>query len=179
MVLSTQPSNVNLPSWVCGLLGVVFIIAGLVVLGDVLAATIVSAVFIGICVIVAGVFEIAHAIWTKGWGGFFWHILLGILYIVAGASLVSQPAAASLVLTFALGIILVASGAARLFVGFKVWGSAGWLMVLSGVFGILAGAIILSGWPATGLWVIGFLLGIDLISHGLGWLLIAWRSMAA
>jgi uncharacterized membrane protein HdeD (DUF308 family) len=29
------------------------------------------------------------------------------------------------------------------------------------------------------LWVIGFLLGVDLIAHGLGWLAYAWRPAAA
>jgi uncharacterized membrane protein HdeD (DUF308 family) len=47
--------------------------------------------------------------------------------------------------------------------------------LLSGIFGILAGLVILIGWPVTGLWVIGFLLGIDLIFHGFGWLLLAWQ----
>ncbi|MGH6752998.1 MAG: HdeD family acid-resistance protein [Bradyrhizobium sp.] len=152
-----------------------FILAGLVVLGDVLAATIISAVLIGICAIVGGIFEISHAFWTKGWGGFFWQILLGVLYIIAGVSLVSQPAVGSILLTYVLGIVLLVSGAVRIFVGFRNWESAGWLLTLSGLFGILAGFVILSGWPATGLWVIGFLLGIDLLSHGLGWLLLALR----
>jgi uncharacterized membrane protein HdeD (DUF308 family) len=179
MVLSSPISQTNLPTWVCVLLGFVFIVAGFVVLGDVMAATIVSTVLIGICAIVGGAFEIAHSFWTKGWGGFFWQIFLGILYIVGGVSLVSQPAAGSIILTYVLGIVLLVSGAARVFVGFRHWASAGWLLTLSGMFGILAGFIILSGWPATGLWVIGFLLGIDLISHGLGWLLLAWRPAAA
>ena len=51
-------------------------------------------------------------------------------------------------------------------------------MLLSGIFGVLAGVVILTGWPMTGLWVIGFLLGVDLIVHGLGWLAYAWRPAA-
>ena len=43
-------------------------------------------------------------------------------------------------------------------------------MLLSGVFGVLAGLVILTGFPMTVLWVCGFLLGVDLISHGIGWL---------
>ena len=179
MTLTTPVTQTNLPTWVCVLLGLVFILAGFIVLGDVLAATILSAFLIGVCAIVGGAFEIAHAFWTKGWGGFFWQIFLGILYIAAGISLVTQPAAGSILLTYVLGIILLASGAVRTFVGFRNWASAGWLLTLSGLFGIVAGLIILSGWPTTGLWVIGFLLGIDLLSHGLGWLLLALRPRAA
>ncbi|EIG62723.1 hypothetical protein ABIB85_000276 [Bradyrhizobium sp. JR1.5] len=41
------------------------------------------------------------------------------------------------------------------------------------------GLIILTGFPLTGLWVLGLLLGIDLLSHGIGWLSLAWRPAAA
>ena len=100
---------------------------------------------------------------------------MGLLYIVGGIVLVSQPVAGSLVLTYVLGVVLVASGCVRLYIGIRYWAELGWLIFLSGIFGILAGLAILIGWPATGLWVIGFLLGIDLIFHGFGWLLLAWR----
>lgn len=48
----------------------------------------------------------------------------------------------------------------------------------SGAFGILAGLVILTGFPMTGLWVLGFVLGVDLISHGIAWLSHAWRPAA-
>jgi uncharacterized membrane protein HdeD (DUF308 family) len=51
-------------------------------------------------------------------------------------------------------------------------------MLLSGLFGVLAGLVILTGFPMTGLWVLGFLLGVDLISHGVGWLTYAWQPTA-
>jgi len=166
------------PVWLCLLLGLVFIIVGLIVLGDVVAATIISAIFLGICAIVGGVFEIAHAFWTKGWGGFVWQILLGVLYIAGGIVLVQQPVAGALALTWIFGIVMLASGVVRLFLGFGRRAQLGWLLLFSGLFGILAGLVVLSGWPATGLWVIGFLLGVDLILHGAGWLALALRPAA-
>lgn len=162
----------------CLLLGLVFIVGGMVVLGDVVAVTIISAKFIGICAIVVGVFEIVHAFWTKGWGGFVWQILLGLLYIAGGIILVQQPLAGALILTWALGIVLVASGVLRIVLGFRMWASFGWLLLFSGIFGIAAGFVILSGWPDTGLWVIGFVLGADLIFHGVGWLALAFQPTA-
>lgn len=175
---ATSPLELNnreLPFWVSALLGIVFIIAGLIVLGDVVLATVVSAAIIGVVAIVGGIFEIVHAFWTKGWGGFVWQIVLGLLYIALGVMLVRQPVLGALVLTWVLGVILLASGVVRIFVGFGAWSDRGWLLALSGVFGIVAGLIILSGWPGSGLWVIGLLLAIDLIFHGFGWLALAWR----
>lgn len=175
---SAMGSHAELPLWVRVLLGVVFIIVGVIVLGDVVLATIISTILIGICAVVGGVFEIIHAFWTKGWGGFAWQIFLGLLYIVGGIVLVTQPVSGSLILTYVLGVVLFASGCVRLYVGVRHWAESGWLISLSGIFGILAGLVILLGWPVTGLWVIGFLLGIDLIFHGFGWLALAWQPAA-
>ena len=169
------------PLWVCVLLGLVMIVAGFFVLGNVVLVTVISTIFIGWISIVAGAFEIVHAFWTKGWGGFIWQILLGILYIAFGIVLVTQPVASALILTYILGLLLLISGFVRIFLGFSHWREAGWVMVLSGIFGVLAGLVILTGFPVTGFWVLGFLLGVDLIFHGIGWLAYAWqpRSRAA
>ncbi|HMM90591.1 HdeD family acid-resistance protein [Bradyrhizobium sp.] len=163
------------PLWICVLLGLVMIAAGVLVLGDIMLVTLISTIFIGWVSIFTGAFEVIHAFWTKGWGGFLWQVLLGILYIAFGIVLVSQPATSALILTYVLGLVLVVSGFVRILLGITHWREAGWIILLSGVFGVLAGLVILTGWPVTGLWVIGFLLGVDLIAHGLGWLVYAWK----
>jgi uncharacterized membrane protein HdeD (DUF308 family) len=166
--------------WVAALLGIVFIAVGAVALGNAVAATIASTMVIGICALVAGGFEVAHAFWTKGWGGFLWHILLGLLSLAAGILLLANPVEGSLVLTYAFGFLLIASGLLRAVLGVRFWRRRGWVLLLSGAFGILAGIVILAGWPYSGLWVIGFVLGIDFILHGAGWLAVALvRRMAA
>jgi uncharacterized membrane protein HdeD (DUF308 family) len=166
------------PFWVCVLLGIVMILAGILVLGDVVLVTVISTIFIGWISIAAGAFEIIHAFWTKGWGGFAWQILLGVLYVAFGVVLVSQPVASALILTYVLGLMLLMSGIIRILLGFNHWKDAGWIILLSGAFGVLAGLVILTGFPMTGLWVLGFLLGIDLISHGIAWLTYAWQPAA-
>jgi uncharacterized membrane protein HdeD (DUF308 family) len=166
------------PFWVCVLLGIVMILAGFLVLGDVVLVTVISTIFIGMMSIAAGVFEVIHAFWTKGWGGFLWQVLLGVLYVAFGVVVVSQPVAGALILTYVLGLLFLISGIVRIVLGFSHWREAGWIMLLSGAFGVLAGLVILTGFPMTGLWVLGFLLGVDLISHGLAWLTYAWRPAA-
>jgi uncharacterized membrane protein HdeD (DUF308 family) len=177
---STPPGTVLVPppTWVRVLLGIVFIVAGIVVLGDVAAASILSALFIGIAAIIAGAFEIVHAFWTKGWGGFLWQIFLGVLYVAFGLVLVSQPVSGAVLLTYVLGLLLVVSGVVRILLGLRHWSEVGAIMLFSGILGLVAGLIILAGWPMSGLWVLGFLLGIDLIAHGIAWLAFAWRREA-
>jgi len=181
--MSTYSSGTSMrpyvpPTWVRVLLGAVLILGGLFVLGDIALATLVSALFIGFTAIIVGAFEILHAFWTKGWGGFIWHVILGALYIVFGWTVVNQPVSGALVLTLVLGLIFLASGVVRIIVAFRNWREAGWLMLISGIFGILAGLIILSGWPTSSIWVLGLLLGIDLISHGVAWLTYGWMPSA-
>jgi uncharacterized membrane protein HdeD (DUF308 family) len=54
------------------------------------------------------------------------------------------------------------------------------MMLISGIFGVLAGLLILFGFPSVSVWALGFLLGVDLISHGLAWLLYAlWSARKA
>lgn len=156
-------------------IGIVLILAGVVVLGDLALATVISALLLGIAVICAGLVEIACAIFAGGWRGFLWQTALGILYIIFGCVLVSQPAFGSLILTWVLGAVLVVSGFVRIFLGIRHLHSGGWLIFVSGLFGFAAGLLIFIGWPSTGIWVIGAFLGIDLILHGLAWLAVGWR----
>jgi uncharacterized membrane protein HdeD (DUF308 family) len=162
------------PTWVRVLLGIVLILAGLLVLGDVALATLISTILIGAAAVVAGGFEIIHAFWTKGWGGFLWQLLLGALYVAAGIVLLSQPVSGALILTYALGLLLVISGVVRIMLSIGHRESGGWIMLLSGIVGVLAGLVVLTGFPMTGLWVLGLVLGIDLIMHGVAWFAYAW-----
>lgn len=159
------------PTWVRILLGIVMIGAGMLVLGDVVVASLLSAKFTGAMAIVAGGFEVVHALWTRGWGRFIWHFLLGALYVAFGMMMLSQPAAGALVLTFVLGLTILASGVVRIILAMRHWGELNWTILLSGAFGVLAGFVILSGWPVSGLAVLGLLIGIDLIMHGVAWLI--------
>lgn len=176
---SRSGGRVSPPRWVCVLLGIVMIVAGALVLSDVVLFTVISTIFIGWMAIVVGGFEIIHAFWTKGWGGFAWQVILGVLYVAFGLALVTQPLASALILTYILGLALLISGVVRVFIGLSYWRQLGWVMVLSGLFGIVAGFIILTGFPQSGLWVLGMLLSIDLLSHGMGWISYAWWKPAA
>src|SRR5882757_9889606 len=133
--MTTYDQTSSMPSrWVRVALGIILILAGVFVLGDVVVATVLSAVFIGATAIVAGAFEIVHAFWTKGWGGFLWQILLGALYLAFGLVLLMQPEAGALILTYFLGAVLLASGAIRCVLSFAHWRQNGWMMLISGVF---------------------------------------------
>jgi uncharacterized membrane protein HdeD (DUF308 family) len=161
--------------WLSFSLGTILIVGGVVVLGDIAFASVVSTIVLGAVAIAAGISEIIFGFWTKGREGFVEPILLGVLYIVFGFALISEPAKGALILTFVFGLILLGSGLVRIYLGLRARTVASSVLVISGVLAILAGLAILVGWPTSGLWVIGLLLGIDLICHGVAWLIAAWQ----
>jgi uncharacterized membrane protein HdeD (DUF308 family) len=127
-------------------------------------------VFVGATAIAAGGFEVVHAFATKGWGGLAWHVLLGVLYVAFGIVLATEPLQGSLLLAYVLGLLLVLSGIIRILFSSSHRKEVGWVMPSSGAFGVLAGLVVLTGFTTTTFWLVGLLLGIDLISHGAAWL---------
>ena len=137
--------------WAHALLGAALAAAGVYVLGNAIAATLVTVTLLGATLVVVGAFEVASSFWAKGWGGFMLNLVIGVLYVIAGAVLVYRIALA-----------------------LRYWRDFGWLLVTSGVIGILAGLVVLSGWPVSGLWVFGIVLGVDLLTYGAWWIAYAF-----
>jgi uncharacterized membrane protein HdeD (DUF308 family) len=155
--------------WIVAL-GVVYVVAGFIALGSVVMATVVSAIVVGVMMVFAGVVEVISAFQMKSWGRFFVWILLGALYTIAGLFVIDDPLFAAGVLTLIIGAALVACGIVRIFLAFQMQSSAPWVMVaISGVITALLGAIILWHWPVSGFYVLGTLLGVDLIFAGVSW----------
>jgi len=161
------------------------ILAGVAILADIALTSLVSAIFVGSTAIGVGICEIIHAAWTRGWGALPWQILLGLLYVAVGIVLVGGAASGDmivasgiarsarsgeLVLTYGLGLLLVVSGIVRILLGMSRWRAGGWVMLLAGTFGVVAGLIVLAEFPKAGFWIFGLLLGLDLLVHGAAWL---------
>jgi len=167
------------PWWAYGLLGLALMLGGLVILGNLAAATIISVIFFGATLLVIGVIQVVHAFWAASWGGFLLSLVVGLLYFIGGCVLLADPIAASFALTILFAAVLVASGIFRLVLARRYWHRWGWLLLLSGIISILAGAVIVSGWPVSGLWVIGLCVGVDFLVHGFWWMVYAGAVRAA
>lgn len=161
--------------WGAILVGVIFVFGGLFVLGDLVAATVISAFLIGILLIVAGFSEVFQAFSAQHWRGFMLRLLVGVLYAICGIMLVTDPARGSVVLTLVFALSLIASGFVRIFQAIQYWDWFGPLLLISGIVGIAAGGVILAKWPISGLWVLGLVVGIDLLFHGLWWISLGGR----
>lgn len=156
--------------WVLAL-GIVYVVAGVIALGNELFSTFVSVAIIGAVMFVSGIFEIFSAFQMKTWSSFFLWIALGALYAAAGILVWVNPLLAAGAFTLLIGIALIASGLMRIVLAFRLPDTAPrfWIC-LSGAITVLLGAIILSQWPVSSLYVLGLFLGIDLLFAGFGWI---------
>ncbi len=148
-------------------LGVAFLVLGVIAFYNMFVATVASVYFIGWLMLIGAAAEIVHAFGVKNWSSFFWWLLSGLVYAVAGIVALINPLLASAVLTLVLAMALIAGGALRIWVGMKARsdGSWGWV-VAGGVITLLLGLVIAIGWPVNSLWVLGMFLAIDLIFQG-------------
>ncbi len=160
--------------------GILSIVLGTIGLGMTFALTEVSIIFFGVLLIVGGVFQLFDAFKCKGWKSTLWHVLIALLYIVAGISMVSQPLMAATTLTLIIAWILIGVGVARIIMAFQLRPTQGWFWTLfAGIISIALGVMILAEWPVSGLWVIGLFVAIELIFNGWSYVFVALAARKA
>ena len=156
------------PTWFTAL-GAVMIIVGFVAIGSPFAFTIAANILVGWILVFTGVAELTHAFSCQGWGGFLWELLIGALTAAVGLMLVFYPLAGAVTLTLMLAIWFIVGGIMKLIMGFQLRPAPGSeLIIMGGALGLLLGGMIYSEWPSSAVWVIGTLVGINLIFDGWG-----------
>ncbi len=152
-------------------LGIGLILAGLFALADVVAFTLISVIFIGASFLVGGIFQVIHAFMTKGWGAFTLNLFIGVVTIAGGFLIMNEPVQGSVVITLFLAASLIVGGILRIVILLRhrevqYW----WLMLIGGLISIALGVMLYASLPWSGLWLLGTLVGIELIVQGVTWL---------
>ncbi len=150
------------------MLGLTLIFLGLLAFANLLLATEISVLYVGLCMSIGGFIQVIHSFKVKNWSGFFYLLFGGLIYTIAGLLAVIDPFLAALTLTLLLSFSLIVSGALRIWFSFdfsyeKNWG---WLL-LSGITTVFAGLIFAFGLPVNTLWLLGMILAFDLTFQGL------------
>ena len=150
--------------------GVLLVVLGFAALFFSLIATIVTVTLNGVLFLIAGAAEIGIGMHSRTWGRFFLWVIGGLLYIAIGLLCIVNPILASVALTLVLGAALIAAGLVRAFLAFQLPADQPRALVfLAAAVTILLGLIIVSHWPLDSIYVLGTLLGVDLLFHGVGW----------
>ncbi len=155
-------------------MGIAFVILGTIGLGMAVAFTVVTVVAFGVLLLLGAASQIAQALRAKGWKASAPHLLIAVLYLAGGLIMVLDPVGASGALTLLIGGVLVAVGIMRVVGALQERGAPGWGWLLAGgVASLVLGLLIVAKWPATGLWVIGLLVALELIFSGWAYIFIA------
>ncbi|QDV34756.1 HdeD family acid-resistance protein [Tautonia plasticadhaerens] len=155
-------------------LGVALIVLGTTLIGFPVISTLATVTMLGALILVAGAAEAVGAFWCREWSGFFLAVLSGTLGVVIGLMLLANPIRGGITLTILLASFLFVGGIFRVVAALahrvEGWG---WLLA-SGVIDIALGVLIWRELPASGLTIIGLLVGISILFRGVWWLMLGF-----
>jgi uncharacterized membrane protein HdeD (DUF308 family) len=161
-------------------LGIVMVFLGVVAMYIMPAATIGTVLVLGWLLVVSGLVESIYAFRVRRWGGFFLHLIGGILGIFIGLLVVTHPVAGALAWTLLFASFFIVIGICRLVAAislkFPHWGWA----VFDSLITIGLGILLWAEWPWSGLWFIGLAVGVSLILRGWSYIMfsLAIRNLA-
>ncbi|MGZ4523492.1 MAG: HdeD family acid-resistance protein [Mycobacteriaceae bacterium] len=160
------------------LLGVLLVIAGFIVLGDTVLATVVSVLLLGWLTLVSGILALAAALFRIGRPGFWSAALSGGLLTVLGLMILRNVGVAALTLTLIAGALFLVSGVTRLVVAVENHAHR-WVLLLGGLVSTALGLIVLFNIVAATYTLLGVLLGVQLLVDGLMIMLIGRAHVTA
>ena len=112
---------------------------------------------------------------------FFWLQLVTVtLEILVGYLLVSSPAAGLVAVTFLMLVLFLVGGITRVVFALMIRPMQDWLwMLASGLIAIVCALVLFANLPEAATWLLGVLLGIELIAIGGAQAYLAWRTRRA
>lgn len=166
--------------WCFLLLGVLLVIGGITSIAYPCFTSVGVVVLLGAVLIISGVATFIGAFWAGKWSASMAHILMGLLYTVAGFAITDAPLESAALLTLLLASLFVVAGAFRIVSAlvekYPQWGWA----LLNGVVTLLLGLIIFRSFkrfpddPEKIFWVIGLLIGLELLFNGWTWIMLSF-----
>jgi uncharacterized membrane protein HdeD (DUF308 family) len=152
------------------LLGVVLVVAGAIALLSSGVAGVAAMVVLGALLVTSGAFEIVAAFEGARERGFWLTFLAGVLSVATGVMMIVSPLSSLAAVTLLVGGFFVAVGVLRAVTSIvERYAHWGWDFAY-GVLSALLGAYVLAAWPASTVWVIGTLVGVELVFRGAAWL---------
>lgn len=164
--------------------GVAAVVLGALAFLFPIAATLAVELVFGGVLVASGLMLVARALIARQMDSLAWPLLFGALSVVAGAVLLLYPLEGVLALTMVIAVFFVLGGLAKLAgawslrparrdaLGLQGLHGWGWI-ALSGVGSILIGVILLLGRPITAMWILGILIGVDLVFFGMAEIMVA------
>lgn len=164
--------------WLLGL-GIVLAVLGVLLIFAPALGTLAIDLVVGWFLVVGGVAQVIHAFTVTAWRGFLLELISGVLYGVVGILLLVYPMAGVQALTVLLAAFLAIEGFVRISMALRVRPEQGWVwLMFGGIASVVLAVLIFSQWPSSSLWVIGLLVGINMLFTGWSLIMLAMAAKA-
>lgn len=147
--------------------GALMVVGGVLALANPFAASIAVTTLVGIFLLIGGVGQMWAAYSTPEDDHRIWHGILGLLSLILGVMLMANPLAGTLSLTLIVGLLFLLNGVGRMIVALRLRDARYyWLLLISGALSLVIGFLVLANIATAATWLLGFLLGIQLMAEG-------------
>lgn len=161
-------------------LGLVFIVLGTAALGASTFMTLSSVIIFGVFTLTGGMCQLIDVFKCTTIKQAAPRIGIGLLYVFIGILMMSKPALGSLMLTLVLGIALICVGVARLFMACQTSTSRHRIFLsVAGITSLLLGAMVLWELPFSAFWVLGLMVAIEMVMHGISYVALSVNRRSA
>lgn len=152
------------------------IVAGILALIYPVLSSVAVVVLLGWVLIISGVVQGISLIGARNVPHFWLQLVSVVLSIIVGVLFLRHPGEGLLTITVLLIVFLLVEGISKLIFALTIRPFPNWGWVLaSGIVGILLSFYLWSSLPVTSLWLLGVLLGIQLICEGAALGYLAWN----
>ena len=156
--------------------GVILLLCGLLAVAAPLAAGVSITILVGLLLAVGGIGQCLLAFRTGAFGKSLLVLLIGLLTVIAGMYLLTQPLEGLEAITLVLAAYFLATGVFELLAAMQMRPTPGWgWMLFNGLVTLVLGLIIWRQFPLSGVWAVGILFGLKLMMGG-WWLVVLGRS---
>jgi len=125
-----------------------------------------ASVFVGALMLVGSVLRLFNLEPKSGSKEWWLEGLGGVLGVLAAGLILIFPLTGAITLTLLVGAYFFAQALLRFMTAWSVDRHRTWFVV-SGILDLGLSLLVVLGWPGTGLWVLGILLGVHLVMMGL------------
>jgi len=156
--------------------GALMILGGILALIYPIMSSVAVVLFLGWVLIVSGVVQGISLIDARNVPHFWLQLVSVVLSIVVGLLLIRNPEQGLLTITLLLIVFFMVEGFSKVIFSLTIrpFPNWGWILV-SGIIGILLSLFLWANLPVTAIWLLGLLVGIQLISEGAALGYLAWR----
>ena len=124
-------------------------------------------IILGGLLIAAGIIQLVYSFKPNNTKDKLLAIVSGLLAVAVGVFMLALPFVGLALLTLMVAAFFLIEGILKIVAALKIKNEHHWgWMVVSGILSLLIAAIVIMGWPFTGVWFIGVLLGLNLIIVG-------------